>query len=70
MVGVLADLGDEAVDFRGLGDVGGDGDGLAGEWERVEGGTGFFAGCGFAGCDEDFGAAGLDEAGRCELRFA
>ena len=52
-----------------MGDVGWDGDGFAREWERVECGAGFFACCGFAGCDEDFGAAGLDEAGRCETKI-
>jgi hypothetical protein len=53
-----------------LGDVGWDGDGFAREWERVEGGAGFFACCGFAGCDEDFGAAGLDETGMGKLWIA
>jgi hypothetical protein len=53
-----------------LGDVGWHGDGFAREWERVKGGAGFLACCGFAGCDEDFGAAGLDEARRCELKVA
>jgi len=67
MVGVLADLSDQAVDFGGLGDVGWNRDSFAGEWERVESGASFLACCGFARCDEDFGAAGLDEAGWCEL---
>ena len=57
----------QADDFFWLRDVGRDGDGLAGEAvlfaQAVEGVAGFGAGFGFAGGDEDFGAAGLEEAG-------
>ena len=62
MVGVLLDFFDEPLDFAGFGEVGGDGDGGAGAREGVEGRAGFFAGGLFAGGDEDFGAAGLEEA--------
>jgi len=48
--------------FGGVGGDG-DGDGVGGfVGERVEGCDCFFAGFGFAGCDEDFGGAGLEEA--------
>lgn len=69
MLRLFGDFGDEAVDFLTLGDVGRDGDGLAADvGERVEGCDGFGAGGGFARGDEDFGAAGLEEAGRfCAL---
>jgi len=51
-----------------LGDVGWYGDGFTREWERVESVAGFLACCGFARCDENLGAAGLDKAEPCELR--
>lgn len=66
VVGVLLDLGDEPVDLGHLGAVGGDGDGDcsgAAVGQLVEGCAGLVAGFGFAGGDEDFGTAGLEEAG-------
>jgi len=53
VVGVLGHFGDQAFDFGRFGDVCWDGDGFAGERKRIESGAGFFAGGGFAGCDED-----------------
>lgn len=61
MIGVLLDLLDQSLDFSSFCEVGGDGDGLAGAGEGVEGGAGFLAGFSFAGGDEDLGAAGLEE---------
>jgi len=70
MFGMLADLSDKAFDFRRFGDVGWYGDGFARKWKRVKGGASFLACCGFARCDEDLRAAGLDETGPCELWIA
>lgn len=64
-VRVLLDAVEELLDALNGGAVGGDGDGL-GSWgevgEFVEQGHGGVACCGFAGGDEDFGAARLEEA--------
>jgi len=66
MVGVLGYLGDQALDFRRFGNVSWYRDSLAGEWKSVKGSACFFASSAFAGCDEDFRAAGLDEAITCK----
>lgn len=66
MIRRLANLRDEALELVDAGAVGGDGVGLgAGSFvgEGVEGLDGFVAGLRFSGCDVDFGAAGLEEAG-------
>lgn len=67
MLRVLLHFGHQAHDLGGFGNVGGDGDGFAGEGEGVEGGAGGGAGGGFARGDEDFCAACLDQAGGCWL---
>ena len=63
---MLLHLFHQTNNFVGFCDVGGNGDGFAGETlllaEAVERVACFFAGVGFAGCYEDLGAAGLEEA--------
>jgi hypothetical protein len=66
MICMFADFLHQALDFRDLGTVGGDGDGygaggLVGE--GIEGCDGGVAGSGFTGGDEDLGATGLEETG-------
>jgi hypothetical protein len=63
MVGVLADLGDQSFDLTVLGEICGDGVGLAAGGEGVQCIDGFLAGFGLARGDEDFGASGLEKAG-------
>lgn len=63
MISVLLDFLDEALHLASLGEVGGDGDGFARDGEGIEGIDSFGAGGGFAGGNEDFGAAGLEETG-------
>lgn len=60
MVGVLANFSDQALDLGGFGDIGWDRNGLAFEWECIEGSASFLARGGFARCDEDLRATGLD----------
>ena len=65
MVGVLGDFGDEVLHACDGGGVGRDGDGLGARGETGEGVErldGAIASGGFAGGDEDFGGAGLEEA--------
>lgn len=66
VVGMLLDFVEQVLHPGFVGRVGGDGDGF-GAWlevrERVEGFARAGAGGGFAGGDEDFGGAGLEEAG-------
>lgn len=74
VVGGLGDLLYEGTDTGDLGGVGWDGDGFCAwleTWEGVEGGAGFFAGGGFAGCDVDFGSSGLEEPEEevCQLLY-
>ena len=70
MIRRLRYLLDQSLDIADLRAIGGDGDRLgAGTLvgERIEGSAGGVAGCGFAGGDVDFGAAGLEEAGDLKL---
>jgi hypothetical protein len=65
VVGGLGDLADEVLDAGELGTIGWDAVGSGSwleTWEGVQGRDGLFAGLGLAGCDVDFGAAGLEEA--------
>lgn len=59
-------LADESLDLVGMSDIGGDGDGMAGD---VGDGVEFVGGGGevrgVAGRDDDQRAAGLEERGRC-----
>lgn len=70
VVGVLGHFSNQAFDLRWFGDIGWHGNGFAWERKRIEGGACFFAGGGFAGCDEDFRGAGLDEAVGCEFELS
>lgn len=65
MVGVLGYFSNQAFNLRRLSNIGWHGNGFAWERKRIEGGACFFAGRGFAGCDEDFRGAGLDKAVGC-----
>lgn len=72
VVGVLLDLLKEALDALDGGGIGGDGDGFRAGLEVGEGvelRNGFFAGFGFAGSDEDFRGAGLEEAEMMSVRI-
>lgn len=65
VVRLARDEGQQVLDALERGRVGGDRDGAGARAEvgqRVEGGAGRVAGRGFAGGDEDFGGAGLEEA--------
>ena len=65
MVGLLLNFFDQSFHFAGLGEIGGYRVCFARARECVERLDRFFAGFGFAGCDEDFGAAGLEETLLC-----
>lgn len=70
MIRRLAHFSHQMLDVLDLGAVGGNRDGNgAGKfrWESVQGFAGGFACRGFAGCDVDFGTAGLEETGRFGL---
>lgn len=73
MVRGLAYFRHQTLDIGDLGAVGGnrDGDGVRPfGWKSIESLTGGFACRGLAGCDVDFGTAGLEKTGKRKLGFS
>lgn len=64
LICMLLHLLDQSLDFTGLRDIGGNGDGFAITGESVESCTCLLAGLRLAGRDEDLGATGLGESER------